>query len=193
MKYKCLKKFGMDNKRDIKKGFLKFTNKILLTVVICLTCLIVMEYSPKFKDFINEKVLNNNISFAYFKNLYNKYFGDVLPNNNDTVSVFDEKLVYKRKESYFNGYKLEVSTNYLVPVIETGIVVYIGEKDEYGSTVVVEQIDGVNIWYGNVNTSNVKLYDYITKGTFLGEVKDNNLYIVVEKDGEYLDIETYLS
>ena len=102
-------------------------------------------------------------------------------------------MTYNNKEKYHDGFKLSVSSNYLVPVITDGVVVFIGEKDEYGSVIVVEQTDGVNTIYGNIKTNNVNLYDHVEKGSFLGEVKDNILYIVLEKDGEYLDIETYLS
>ena len=40
------------------------------------------------------------------------------------------------------------------------------------------------------NTS-VKLYDYVEKGTLLGEVSNNTLYLVYEKDGKFLDMEEY--
>lgn len=196
MKYKCLEKLNVKDKdkNKIKSRILSFSNKLLTAVLICVICLIIMEYSPKFKVFMNDKVLGENISFGYIGKLYNKYFGDVLPTDKDsTVSVFNEKINYKNLEKYHDGFKLEVSTNYLVPVIEEGVVVYIGEKDEYGKVIVVEQTDGVNIIYGNINTDNVKLYDYLEKGSFLGEVLDEVLYLVLEKDGEYLDLETYLS
>lgn len=194
VKYKCLEKLGIKDKPKVKSRILGFFNKMLTAVLICIVCLIVMEYSPKFKTFMNEDVLGKNISFGYLGKLYNKYFGEVLPTDtNGTVSVFNEKINYNKSEDYLDGFKLSVSTNYLVPVIEEGVVVYIGEKDDYGSVIVVEQTDGVNTIYGNINTNNVKLYDHVTKGSFLGEVKDNILYLVLEKDGEYLDLETYLS
>ena len=198
MKYKSLERLGIKNKSDNKKSFknkiLGFFNKMMMAILICLVCLIVMEYSPRFKSFMNEKVLGENISFGYFGELYNKYFGDVLPtDNNNTVSVFNEKITYNRKESYGDGWRLGVSTNYLVPVIEEGVVVFIGDKDLYGSVIVVEQTDNVNVIYGNINTTNVNLYDHVTKGSFLGEVKDDTLYVVLESDGNYLDIDEYLS
>lgn len=194
MKYKSLSKFNLENKSGLKKKVFKFLNKILTMIVLCLVCLIVMEYSPKFKTFINEKVFNNNLSFAKLDSWYKKYLGDILPNNdNNTTPVFNEKLNYQNKEKYFNGYKLTVNNNYLVPIIENGIVVYKGLKDEYGNVIIVEQIDGVNVWYGNIKDNDIKLYDYIEKGKFLGETVNDTLYLVLEKEGTYLDIETYLS
>jgi len=194
MKYKCLEKLGINDKKKSKSKIISFFNKLMSAVLICIICLIIMEYSPKFKTFINNKVLGENISFGFIGEIYNKYFGEVLPTEKDnTVSVFNEKIAYTNKEKYLNGYKLAVSSNYLVPVINDGVVVFIGEKEEYGSVIIVEQTDGVNTIYGNIKNNNVKLYDHITKGSFLGEVNDNTLYIVLEKEGEYLDIETYLS
>ena len=70
------------------------------------------------------------------------------------------------------------------------MVIYIGNKDDYGSTVVIEQTDGVEVWYSNV-TTNLKMYDYIEKGTNIGEA-NNTLYLVFKKDGDILNYEDYI-
>ena len=194
MKYKSLAKLGIYDNKKVKNKILSFFNKILICTCILLISLIVLRKNPSIREYISKELFENNISFAYIKELYNKYFGKILPEkNNDVVSVFNEKISYKNKKEYLDGYVLEVNNNYLVPIVETGIVVYIGEKEGYGKVIIVEQVDGCNIWYGNIENTSIKLYDYVTKGNFLGETKDNNLYLVLEKDGEYLDIENILS
>ena len=196
MKYKCLEKLGFNNEKEPKKSgrFMRFMNKVLMAILLGLVALIVMEYSPKFKTFMQEEVLGKNISFAFLGNLYNKYFGKVLPEDNKKVAeVFNEKLSYTNKEKDGDGIKLTVSENYLVPVIQSGIVVFIGEKDGIGKVITIEGEDNSTITYGNIKNTNLKLYDYVNKGTFLGEVDGNNLYISIIKDGESKDIETYLS
>ena len=127
--------------------------------------------------------------FAYINNLYNKYFGKILPSysSNNTEEVFNEKLVYTNVNSYYDGYKLTVNNKYLVPLIESGIVVFIGNIDNYKNVIIVEGIDGVDIWYGNISSTSVKLYDYVSKGSYLGETNNNNLYLVFEKNQEYED------
>ena len=75
----------------------------------------------------------------------------------------------------------------MVPIIESGVVVFIGEKENYGNTVIIEQVDGVETIYGNVNINTIKIYDYVEKGELLGEVNGNKLYLSFQKDGEYLD------
>ena len=57
MKYKCLEKLNNNDKKPSK--LLRILNKGLSAVLIGLIALIVMEYSPKFKTFMNEEVLGN--------------------------------------------------------------------------------------------------------------------------------------
>ena len=195
MKYKSLEKLGLNQKEPKKNNrIIKLINKALTAVFLGLVFLIVMEYSPKFKSFMQEDVLNKNFSFGFLGKLYNKYFGEVLPKNNDNVvKVFNEKISYEKKEKYLNGYKLSVSNNYLVPVIKSGVVVFIGTKKDYGNVVTIEGDDNTTITYGNIKNTDTKLYNYLNNGEFLGEADGDFIYIIVQKNGEYIDIETYLS
>lgn len=181
--------------KNKKKNFLmSFFNKILVCIILVIICLIMMKTNSNFKEFVSEKIFKDNISFAYLNNLYNKYFGSILPSykNSDTEIVFNEKLEYFEYNKYLDGYKLSVTTSYLVPIIESGIVVYIGNIDNYGESVIIEGIDGVDIWYSNLENISVKLYDYVNSGDYLGEVKGEDLYLVFEKNQEYLKFEDYI-
>lgn len=194
---KFLDKDKNKNKKEKnkKKNFLmSFFNKILVCIILVIICLIMMKTNSNFKEFVSEKIFKDNISFAYLNNLYNKYFGSILPSykNLDTEVVFNEKLEYFEYNKYLDGYKLSVTTSYLVPIIESGIVVYIGNIDNYGESVIIEGIDGVDIWYSNLENISVKLYDYVNSGDYLGEVKGEDLYLVFEKNQEYLKFEDYI-
>lgn len=192
MKYKFLQ--NREDKEIKKNKFLSFMNKILIAIILGLVSLITMEYSPKFKEFMHNEILDNNFSFAFLGKLYKKYFGEILPQQEtDTIAVFNERISFTSKEEYGNGYKLMVDDNYLVPNLTSGIVVFIGDKEELGSVIVIEGEDGSTITYGNINNSNIKLYDYLQKGSFLGEVNGNCLYLIIQKNGNYENIETYLS
>ena len=195
MKYKSLEKIGLKKESEKKNNrIIKLINKTLTAIFLGLVLLIVMEYSPKFKSYMQNEVLNKNISFGFIGKLYDKYFGDILPNTNENiVKVFNEKLVYKNKEKYLDGYKLTVEKNYLVPTIESGVVVFMGEKEDIGNVITIEGENGTTITYGNIKNTDIKLYEYVSRGKYLGEVSDEILYITILKDGEYLDIETYLS
>ena len=187
-------KFLKKREKTKKNKIYSFFNKLLVCFIIGITCLILMKSNSKFKNYIEKNVFKDNISFAYINNLYNKYLGNVLPSykTEDTTPVFSEKLAYKNYNKYYDGYKLEVNNNYLVPIIESGIVVYSGEMENYGNVIIIEGIDGVDIWYGNIKNINVKLYDYVKKGDYLGEVNSNYLYLVFEKNKEYISFEKYI-
>ncbi len=184
----------MKKTKPKKNLFISILSKLLVCFILVMLCLILMKKNDKFNKFMNDNVFKDYISFAYLNNLYNKYFGKILPSykTEDTEAVFSEKLEYKDSSIYHDGYKLSVTNKYLVPIIESGIVVYSGDMDNYGKVIIIEGIDGVDIWYGNLDNVSVKLYDYVTKGSYLGDTLDDSLYLVFEKNQEYLKIDEYL-
>ena len=141
-----------------------------------------------FKTWFNNNVIEKNISFETVKKTYTKYFGSVLPFEKlmKTEPVFNEKLNYTELNKFENGISLTVENNYLVPVQYSGIVVFVGEKKPYGNTVIIES-DNVTIWYSNIDTSNIKVYDHVEKGKYLGETLNNARIIkqYSEKDKGY--------
>ena len=91
-----------------------------------------------------------------------------------------------------DGVRLTVNDKYLVPNQLSGLVVFIGEKEGYGNTVIIQQANGIDLWYGNIEDVNVELYDYVEQGDLIGNTKDTNLYLVYKKDGEVLNYEDYI-
>jgi murein DD-endopeptidase MepM/ murein hydrolase activator NlpD len=130
------------------------------------------------------------------KYFYNKYLGGIFPLANvysDMVRpVFREDLVYKDVTSYLDGAMVSVDYNYMVPVIETGVVVYIGDKEGYEKVVIIEGDNGVDIWYGNLADVMVNIYDVVDKGSYLGSVNEDSLYLVYSKENKFLDYNNYL-
>lgn len=175
----------------MKNSATVFFMKLLISIVLTLIVLILIKSSSDFKTIFYKEVYTSNISFAPLTNLYNKYIGSLdIFDSVITEPVFNEELIYTNSESYLDGVKLELDSN-LVPVNVSGIVVYIGEKEEYGNTIIVQRIDGVDEWYGGINNVNINLYDYVESGTLLGEA-DKYLYLVYKKDGNILNYEEYL-
>ena len=84
---------------------------------------------------------------------------------------------------------LEVGYNYLIPSLNDGVVVYVGKKEKYGNVFIIENTDGVNVWYGNVCNGNFVLYDHVNKGDIVGESCDNYIYLLYNKDNIFLDYE----
>lgn len=176
--------------------FYKYLFKFLVLSVLTLVTLILLKSNAKFKTIFYKEVYDKHFSFAEVNKIYQSTFGNPIPFKDlfedKTKPVFNEKLKYSVASKYYDGVSLKVEENLLIPVLETGMVVFVGEKENYGNTVIIEQVDGNDVWYGNVTNLNVKVYDYITKGSILGNCNGENLYLVYKKDGKTLDYEKYL-
>ena len=173
----------------------KYFSRLLVLSVITLVLLILLKSNTGFRDFVYKKVFQNNMSFAKINEVYNKYLGSSLPlkdNKNNTAMVSAEKLEYSKAEKYKDGVKLTVDKNYLVPVMDSGLIIFAGEKEGYGNTIVVQRPDNIEVWYCNLNQTSVSLYDYVKKGQIIGEVKETTMYIVFIKEGKALDYKEYL-
>ncbi len=190
---KIKKEIKKNKKENIKNKILKYINKVLVVVLFTLFILTMLKSNEQFKTNFYSLVFEKNFSFVQVNEIYKKYFNDILPINLETEQqVFEETLVYNDTSIYLDGVKLIVDSNYLVPVLENGMVIFIGEKEGYGETVIVEQVNGIETWYSNITNLNVKMYDYIEKGSFLGEAIENNLYLTFKDDGKVIDYKTYI-
>lgn len=185
----------MAKKMKVKHSlFSRIFSKFLVLIVISLTLLIVLKSNTKLKTYIYENVFQNNLSFAKINSIYKKYFGSSLPildNTKESQVVSNNTLKYSKIEKYKSGAKLTVEDNYLVTSMDSGIVIFAGEKEGYGKTIVIQRSDDVEVWYANLNNTSLELYDYVKKGENIGEVK-NTLYLVYVKDGKKLNYKKYI-
>lgn len=183
-----------DSSSNIKKYLSNLLIRTLVVAIILSTLAIIYKSNSNLKENISNYFFEENISFTKINKIYDQYLGGLLPikkEKNSTTEVFSEKLNYNNASIYYDGVKLSVSEVYLVPSLAEGMVVFIGDKENYGKTIIIESLDGVDYWYGNINNTSLKLYDYIEKGNLVGEVQ-NNLYMVFSKNGKYLDYEEYI-
>lgn len=183
------------NEEKIIKYVRSLIYRTMTVIVIFLLMAIISKSNQSYKDVIVSNIYEKNISFTKIKKLYEKYLGGITPLDkkiDEELTVFSEKLEYDSETIYHDGVKLTVTNNYLVPTQEEGLVIYIGEKEDYGNVIIIEGSNGIDIWYGNMEKTSVKLYDYVEKNTYLGTTKDNTLYLVYQKDGKFLDYKEYL-
>ena len=173
------------------KRLSKYITKFMLAVIFFLASIIFTNTSDKNLLLYKEYVLTESLPFTKVKGWYEELFGEVLPSNDNAQTVFDGKLVYKEISDYQNGERLTVSSKSLVNSLASGIVVFSGEKDGFGNTVIIQGIDGADIWYGNLENISLNLYDYIEAGTVIGNTVDEYLYLVIKKDNEYIKYEDY--
>ena len=199
MEYKSVTKYlnknNSKNKSNKHNFIYSFITKVAICTILVLVTLVFLKYDKNNEQILRKFLYEKNISMATINNWYKKHFGDITPFQNvvkdNTKLVFNDTLAYEEANMYKDGVKLTVEKNYLVPTLESGIVVFIGDKEGYGKTIIIEQTDGVNVWYGNVENISVSLYDYVSKGEFLAEANEK-LYMVFQKKGKYLKYTDYL-
>lgn len=187
-------KFYKENKTS-NNFFKKTILRILVTTIIALILLISFKMNSGFKKTFYHYVYEENFPFSVVKNFLQDKFGTSLTFDKLVTEeeVFNEKLSYKDKSLYHDGVKLTVSSEYMIPSFESGIVVYIGQKENYKQVVIVQQMNGVDVWYGNIKQANVKLYDYVEKGSLIGQADNKTLYLVFQKEGKFIDYQNYLA
>jgi len=167
-------------------------NKVLLSIIFFMLSTILIKSNDNIKKFYQEEIFTKQVEFTKINNLYNKYFGSILPTiNTSTTEVFKENTDTIKTEKYLNGTKISLEENGTITVITSGIIVFLGDKDNLGKTCIVEGIDGIDIWYSNINIDNLTLYDYVTESNVLTNSLSNNVIITIDKDGTYLDYEEY--
>ena len=195
MDYSKYQKIINKSKKDSSKKYLKgFLIRILIVLILFLSVLIVCKKDETIKNKIYDYVFKDDIAFTKVKKVYNKYLGGILPLKKElnTEKVFNEKLKYDDISVYHDGVKLSVIDNYLVPSIREGMVVFVGDKENYGNTIIIEDLEGNDIWYGNITNTSLKLYDYVEEGSYIGEV-NKELYMVFTNNDNYLNYEDFIN
>lgn len=159
----------------------------MLFVISLIICLILFKTNPTLKEEINKKLFKNYFDFAKVNEIYNKYLGDIVPSKIQTVSKEKEDIEIS---DYKDGAKVKTQNN-IVNAKQSGIVIFAGEKENYGKTVIVQGEDKIEVWYGNLENISVSLYDYIKEGEIIANSINSNYYIAFQKEGEFLDYKKY--
>ena len=181
--------FKKSNKK--RNNISRLFSKILLCIILILSCLIYTNCSDKNRTLFKDNVINKNIRLTKYRKKYEKLFGNFLPKKEEQIKqVFKEDQNSQKIENYLDGTKITYEGKSNVSAIQSGIVVYIGNKEDLGNTVIIQGIDDVDIWYSNINNVGLKLYDYIEKDKIIGEV-ENTLYLNIIKDKKHLKYEEY--
>ncbi len=169
-------------------------SRTLIAIIFVLGSIIFTNISDENKELYQKYVLKDSLEFTKINELYQSLFGsvDITNKDNDAEVVFGN-ITYTNIEPFKNGAKLTVGMNEVVNVITSGIVVFIGEKDDLGNTIIIQGNDGVDIWYSNITDTDIKVYDYLESGNILGTSNSDDIYITISKDGEFMSYEEYMA
>ena len=184
----------LNNNSNRSKYINNLFSRVLISIIVVLSSVIFVKRSNNNLLLYKEQVFEKSFKFSTVNKWYKKYLGSILPFdkvvNDDTKMVFNETFKYKDKSKNLDGTKFIVNDKYLMPALQSGIVVFMGNKEGYGNTIIIQGSDGIDIWYTNLN-STLKLYDYVEKNTLVGECNDNQLTLVFQKDNNYIDFKEY--
>ncbi len=168
-----------NNKNEKPKNEIlkKILCKLFTIIIFIMLVVTISNYSPKFKNFIIDDVLNSTYDFSKINKLLNNFTTIFKNDNTSKVSLMENKT----HEKYLDGVKYIIGENEEIKLKNSGIVTYIGKKDGYNNTIIVQQSDGYYAWYGNVK-ENIKLYDYIEAGETIGTSSDEYYYVLFKDD-----------
>lgn len=180
------------NNKTRKNFLISLLKRILITIIIVLSVLILAKHNTKFKSKVNKYAFNTNYNFAKINSIYKKYLLSFKKGKENISKVNKTNILeYKSKKDYKDGVILEVDDVYNVKMLESGLVVFVGEKDGIRNTIIVQQSNGIDIVYGFINNTDVKVYDYVEKGTIIGTA-NKELYLAFQKEGESISYEPYI-
>jgi stage IV sporulation protein FA len=178
----------------------------------CLLLLVAIMFkdgSPRFetaRDFV-AKTMESEFQFAAVTEWYEGQFGRplaLLPSTNEKENASENAPNYalpvlstrilENFEKNGQGIMIETGNNSQAEAIYEGTVEYIGTKSEIGGiTVVIQHSDGTESWYGNLEATDVLLYDYIEQGTKIGTVTESSdgvngmFYFAIKKGDSFID------
>ncbi|WLD92235.1 M23 family metallopeptidase [Alkalihalobacillus sp. AL-G] len=207
-----------DDSDKLQSGHPLFSSEGLLFRLMASVCIFLIigivfkNPSPNLLP-IKEQVISafqEEFKFAKVSGWYEETFGKPLaffPSDNEKGSKADgednvQKYALPANTKVLQSFKdngkgilLETGTNTEVSSIKEGFVIYVGEKDQIGKTVVVQHFDGSDTWYGKLDEINgdIKLYNYIESGTVLGKVSSEEgsesglFYFAIKNDGSFID------
>ncbi|WP_028547684.1 M23 family metallopeptidase [Paenibacillus sp. UNC451MF] len=91
------------------------------------------------------------------------------------------------------GVTVETKSDMPVAAMDTGLVVYVGNKEETGYTIIIRHTNGLQSVYGWIEQGKVELNDWIKGGETIGTVSKNSskqagyLYFAVSKDNKFVN------
>ena len=179
-----------DNKKiKYLKGLI---TRVLLSIILVISISIFLKLDSQNEVYINKYLFEDNLKFTQINKWYQDKFGSLIPKTSDTsLMVSGESLKNNPYEKIDNGVKIKVTKGSPVSLINGGIVVFIGDKDE-GHTIIIQGNDGIDYSYSGIQNENITLYDYLEKDSLIGEAENDYIILTLKKDSVYLDYEEYL-
>ncbi|WEG14055.1 M23 family metallopeptidase [Pullulanibacillus sp. KACC 23026] len=197
--------------QETKKKPYFFLMKCMVAAVLVLGVGVLQKETfyplPKVKTEL-QSALNNEFNFAGVSSWYQQTFGQplaLLPLGKKGQSVqqtatnvnkanFVEPVSGQVTQTFSQSQKgvtVQTASNSPVEAIDSGYVLSISDDKKTGKTVVIQHTNGDQSIYGELQSVNIKVYDFVKKGQKIGQVsKEKNegvFYFAYKKGNKYVD------
>lgn len=193
-----------------------FKKEVFLFKVLASACLVLImaiifrspsEKAETIQNYVKH-TMDQEFQFAAVSDWYEDQFGKplaLLPAKNDGE---EDKTDVSGDSEYAlpasgriledfgdNGQRIMIETGKGADVesMNEGLVHFVGMKDGFGKTVIIQHGDKSETWYGNLDNIDVNLYEYISKGTKVGTAMDSadgtkgSFYFAIKKGDDFID------
>jgi len=193
-----------------------FKKEVFLFKILASACLVLIvailfrspsEKAETFQTYVKH-TMEQEFQFAAVSDWYQEQFGKplaLLPakdtGEEDTQEIAEENEYALPASGRIledfgdNGQRITIETGKGagVEAMNEGLVHFVGMKDGFGKTVIVQHADKSETWYGNLDGIDVNLYEYISKGTKVGTAMDStdgtkgSFYFAIKKGDDFID------
>lgn len=207
-------KFKQVDEERVHPLFFKetFLIKVFLSIVLFLSVAILFKQQDKtFERFqtVVTHTFEQDFKFATVATWYEQQFGRPLALLPEKFTNQDTQVVNKAGDSYAipvtggrivepfdtekKGIMIETGKGATIESVQDGFVVFVGDRENLNKTVIVQHHDGSESWYGNLDSIDVALYDYIKSGHQIGKarIEDNEkssvFFFALKKGESFID------
>ena len=189
-----------------------FFFKILAAIALFLIIAVIYKHpSQQLESARNyvTKTMNEDFQFASISSWYESTFGKpiaFLPQKEEPTETVDEPYalpvsakITQTFETNGEGIIVETGKGSMVEAINDGLVIFAGEKEGIGKTVIIQHKNKSESWYGQLESFNVALYDPVKKGMQIGQMtrsedgSKGTFYLAVKEKGEFVDPKKVIS
>jgi stage IV sporulation protein FA len=166
--------------------------RLLISAIIVLCLAIVLKSSSPMSGKVHsvvQKLFSQEFQFASATKWYEKHFGSPLTlfqkNKTDIARNSEQNLAVPASGKVLQNFKIDgkgviiqTSQNQKVEAMKEGVVLFVGNKDSLGKTIIIQHADGSESWYGKLKEAKVNASDRVESKQVIGKVSTTN-------DGKY--------
>ncbi|MGE7779509.1 peptidoglycan DD-metalloendopeptidase family protein [Peribacillus sp. NPDC097264] len=190
-----------------------FFLKILVSICLFLVVAVMFKHPSvrldSARSFVTEN-MNQEFQFASVSSWYENAFGKpiaFLPTESTTETADSGEEyampasgeITQTFEANGEGIIMETSLGSKVEAINEGVVIFAGEKEGIGKTVVIQHANKSESWYGQLEKIDVKLYDLVREGKEVGQVtvsedgSKGRFYLAIKENDAFIDPKKVIS